>query len=159
MQFDNARWSLGGPGWSPGVARGLPGGYGVQNECFCKFGKRCFLAPWREEGGLGGSSPHYRAYLAPWHLEGGLGGPSPHSRAYLAPLSEEGGLGGSSPHSRANLGLFDESPFLLKTIHREGTGYAGACHQHVYLIESISIYIKIVRIEIKYENEKHFSKC
>ena len=34
MQFGGARWSLGGPGWSPGAARGFPGGFGEQNECF-----------------------------------------------------------------------------------------------------------------------------
>ena len=34
MQFGGARWSLGGPGWSPGAARGFPGGFGGQNECF-----------------------------------------------------------------------------------------------------------------------------
>ena len=115
---------------------------------------RAYLVPWHKEGGLGGSSPHYRAYLAPWHQEGGLegssphyrtyltplseegglGGSSPHFRAYLTPLCEEGGLGGSSPHSRASLGLLYNALFLLNTIHREGTGYAGACHQHVYLI-------------------------
>ena len=55
----------------------LPGGFGAQNECFCKFGKKVFLDPWRQEGGLGGSSPHSRVYLAPWHQEGGLGGSSP----------------------------------------------------------------------------------
>ena len=63
MQFGGARWSLGGPGWSPGAARGLPGGYRAQNEGFRKFGKRCFLAPWRQEGGFGGDPPpHSRAY-------------------------------------------------------------------------------------------------
>ena len=45
MQFGDARWSLGGPGWYSGTARGLPGGYRAQNECFGKFGKRCFLPP------------------------------------------------------------------------------------------------------------------
>ena len=57
MQFDDARWSLGGPGWSPGTARGLPGGYRSQNECFRKFGKRCFWPPGTKRGGLGGILP------------------------------------------------------------------------------------------------------
>ena len=34
MQFGDARWSLGGPGWSQGAARRFPGGFGEQNECF-----------------------------------------------------------------------------------------------------------------------------
>ena len=29
MQFVGARWSLGGPGWYPDTAGGLPGGFGV----------------------------------------------------------------------------------------------------------------------------------
>ena len=122
MSFGVARWSLGGARWSPGAARGLPGGFWVQNDCFCKFGKKVFLDPWRQEGGLGGSSPHSRAYLAPWHQEGGLGGSSPHSRVYLTPLSEEGGLGGSSPHSRANLGLWYNAPSLLTQSIARGLG-------------------------------------
>ena len=32
MQFGGAMWSLGGPGWSPGAARGLPGGFRAQKE-------------------------------------------------------------------------------------------------------------------------------
>ena len=57
MQFGGARQSLGGPGWSPGAARGLPGGYRAQTEGFRKFGKRCFLPPWHQEGGFGGDPP------------------------------------------------------------------------------------------------------
>ena len=45
MQFGGARWSLGGPGWPPSAAGGLPGGYREKNESFRKFGKRCFLPP------------------------------------------------------------------------------------------------------------------
>ena len=59
MQFGDARWSLGGPGWSPGTARGLPGGYRSQNECFRKFGKRCFWPPGTKRGGLGGILPPF----------------------------------------------------------------------------------------------------
>ena len=44
MQFDGARWSLGGPGLSPGAARGFPGGFGKQNEC-CRNGVFGPLAP------------------------------------------------------------------------------------------------------------------
>ena len=50
MQFVGARWSLGGPRWSPGAARGLFGGYKAQNECLKKFEKGCF---WPPGGGLG----------------------------------------------------------------------------------------------------------
>ena len=54
MQFGGARRSLGGPGWSPDAARGLPGGYRAQNEGFRKFGKRCFLPPGVTRGGFYG---------------------------------------------------------------------------------------------------------
>ena len=95
----------------------MPGGYGAQNECFCKFGKKVFLDPWRQEGGLGGILPISRAYLAPWHQEGGLGGSSPHYRAYLTPLSEEG-VGGILP------------PILGRTrppgVNRGGPGRGGS---------------------------------
>ena len=50
MQFGGARWSLGGPWWSPGAAGRLSGGYMAQNECIKKFEKGCFLPP---GGGLG----------------------------------------------------------------------------------------------------------
>ena len=43
MKFGGARWPLGGPGWSSGAARGLPGGKRAQTETV-------FLAPW---GGWG----------------------------------------------------------------------------------------------------------
>ena len=97
------------------------------------LGKGVF-GPLTLRGGLGDPSPILGRIWPPWCLEGGLGR-SPHSRAYLAPSSEEGGLG-ILPHSRANLRLVDNYPFLLNTIHCEGTGYAGACHQHVYLINT-----------------------
>ena len=42
MQFGGARWSLGGPGWSSGTARELPGGFRAPNECVRKLRKRCF---------------------------------------------------------------------------------------------------------------------
>ena len=54
MQFGGARRSLGGPGWSPGIARGLPGCNRAQNEGFIKFGKRCFWPP----GGVWGAPPY-----------------------------------------------------------------------------------------------------
>ena len=54
MQFGGARRSLGGPGWSPGIARGLPGCNRAQNEGFIKFGKRCFWPP----GGVWGVPPY-----------------------------------------------------------------------------------------------------
>ena len=50
MQFGGARWSLGGPGWSPDAAGGLPGGFGAQKECFGKLRKRGFSAPWHQYG-------------------------------------------------------------------------------------------------------------
>ena len=50
MQFGGARWSLGGPGWSPGAARGFPGGFGEQNEC---FRNGVFGPPAAKRGGLG----------------------------------------------------------------------------------------------------------
>ena len=65
MEFGDARWSLGGPGWYPGTARGLPGGYRAQNESFRKFGKRCFLPPDGKRGGLVGFSLHYGEELDP----------------------------------------------------------------------------------------------
>ena len=52
MQFGGARWSLGGPGWSPGAARGLPCGFRVQKECFGKLRKRYFLLPGANRGGF-----------------------------------------------------------------------------------------------------------
>ena len=52
MQFDGARWSLGGPGRSLGAARGLPGGFGAQNECFGKLMKSSFLFPGDNRGGF-----------------------------------------------------------------------------------------------------------
>ena len=51
-QFGGARWSLGGPGWSPGAARGLPGGFGAQKECFGKLRKSSFLPPGANSGGF-----------------------------------------------------------------------------------------------------------
>ena len=54
MQFGGARRSLGGPGWSPGIARGLPGCNRAQNEGFIKFGKRCFWPP----GEVWGAPPY-----------------------------------------------------------------------------------------------------
>ena len=50
MQFGGARWSLGVPGWCPGTARGLPGGFWAQKECVGKLRKKVFLAPWHQEG-------------------------------------------------------------------------------------------------------------
>ena len=50
---------FGGPRWSLGAARGLPGGYRIQNEGFRKFGKRCFLTPGGKRGVWEGSSLHY----------------------------------------------------------------------------------------------------
>ena len=50
MQFGGARWSLGGPGWSPGAARGFPVVFGEQNEC-CRNGVFGPLVP--REGVLG----------------------------------------------------------------------------------------------------------
>ena len=48
MQFGDARWSLCGPGWPPGAARGLPGGYrakknvleSLKNRAFCSLAAR-----------------------------------------------------------------------------------------------------------------------
>ena len=57
-------------------------------------------------------------------------------KGVLGPLVPRGGFAGILPHSRAKLVLLYNALFLLNTIHREGTGYAGACHQHVYLIVS-----------------------
>ena len=47
VQFGDARWSLGGPGWSPGAARGLPGGYRAIMNVSESLGKGVFcpLAP------------------------------------------------------------------------------------------------------------------
>ena len=42
MLFGDARWSLGDPRCSPGAARGLHSAFGVKNECFSKFEKKCF---------------------------------------------------------------------------------------------------------------------
>ena len=53
MQFNDARWSLGGPGWSPGVARGLPSGFQAEMGCFCLLCKK----PRGIKRGFGGSSP------------------------------------------------------------------------------------------------------
>ena len=36
MLFSDARWSLGGPRGSPGVARELHSGFGGENECLCQ---------------------------------------------------------------------------------------------------------------------------
>ena len=65
MQFGDARWSLGGHGWPPSAARGLPGGYRAQNESFRMFGKRCFLSPDGKMGGLVGFSLHLGEELDP----------------------------------------------------------------------------------------------
>ena len=52
MQFGGARWSLGGLGWSLGAARGLPGGFRAQKDCFRKLRKWCFLPPGINRGGF-----------------------------------------------------------------------------------------------------------
>ena len=41
-------WCQGVTGWSPGAARGLPGGFRVQKECVGKLRKRGFSAPWHQ---------------------------------------------------------------------------------------------------------------
>ena len=106
MQFGDARWSLGGPGWSPGTARGLPGGYRSQNECFRKFGKRCFWPPGTKRGGLGGILPPILGRTRPPGARRGVwGDPPPILGTKLAiPWCQEGGLGGSSPHYRDKIG-------------------------------------------------------
>ena len=43
---------LGGPGWSPDAARGLPCGFRAQNECLKKLRKSRFLAPGAKMGGF-----------------------------------------------------------------------------------------------------------
>ena len=58
MQLGDARWSLGGPWWSPGVIRGLPDGYRAQNKCLRKFEKWCFCAL-AARGGWGVLPPSY----------------------------------------------------------------------------------------------------
>ena len=47
-------WCHAVTGWSPGIARGLPGCNRAQNEGFIKFGKRCFWPP----GGVWGAPPY-----------------------------------------------------------------------------------------------------
>ena len=54
MHFGGARWSLGVPGWCPGTARGLPGGFRAHKECLEKFRKLCFLTPSRKMERFGG---------------------------------------------------------------------------------------------------------
>ena len=52
MLFGDARFSLGGPRWSPGAARGLHSAFGVKNECFSKFENKCFWPPGITRGGF-----------------------------------------------------------------------------------------------------------
>ena len=52
MQFGGARWSLGGPGWSPVAARGLPGGFKPQKECFGKLRESSFWFLGDNRGGF-----------------------------------------------------------------------------------------------------------
>ena len=59
MHFGGARCSLGGPGWSPGAARGLPGGFRAQNECIRKLRKMCFCTLASRGEGFRGSILHY----------------------------------------------------------------------------------------------------
>ena len=59
MQFGGARRSLGGPGWSPSAAEGLPGGFRAHKECLDKFRKRCFLPPGCKMGAFGGFLPMF----------------------------------------------------------------------------------------------------
>ena len=54
MHLGGARWSLGVPGWCPGTARGLPGGFRAHKECLEKFRKLCFLTPSRKMERFGG---------------------------------------------------------------------------------------------------------
>ena len=53
MHFGGARQSLGGPGWCPGAARGLPGGFRAHKECLDKFKQMCFLPLAEKWGGWG----------------------------------------------------------------------------------------------------------
>ena len=59
MTFGDARWSLGGLGWSPGAAKGYLVVIGHKINVLESLGKRCFWPSGAKRGVWGGSFPPF----------------------------------------------------------------------------------------------------
>ena len=75
------------------------------------------LGPQCQEGGLGGSSPHYRVYLSPCAERGVWGDPPPIIGCTWPPCAKRGVWGDPPPHSRDKVGfvgMIKFSPLKIK---------------------------------------------
>ena len=95
-------WCQAVTGWSPGAARGLPGGYRGQTVGFREKLVKGVFCPLAPRGGFGGSSPHSGAYRTRG-VERGFGG-------ILPPLKGQNGLAPS-----AKRGIWGDPPPILGT--------------------------------------------